>query len=296
LLSLFSNKASSFPFSVLNADRLTTQNLYRSEIVDSETVRGTLRHRSCFNTNETSGINEIGSRVEDEKVVCNHPELQQPNPGQPRGISVAVLYPPKDPVGMSANTEAPVILNEEEMAALPGMSNRQRKRHNQIFLLPAGSRVPPGIDIVVDRNDHATFSIASPQEVTYENQYGHEKFKQCYVTAISTLPWEKCGVVLRAGGELAPQWLRDYVPLAVLANALDIVVELSTDVDLTSDAFGIGEAMAEFNVEQVESADFRQKVLQPLEETLEAFLQGGDFEPDETEDILNGLQLLERVP
>jgi hypothetical protein len=103
-------------------------------------------------------------------------------------------------------------------------------------------------------------------------------------------------VALRAGGELAPQWLRDYVPLAVLANTLDIVVELSTNVDLTSDCFGIGEAMAKFNVKQVESADFRQKVLQPLEETLEAFLQGGDFEPDETKDILNGLQMLERVP
>jgi hypothetical protein len=165
----------------------------------------------------------------------------------------------------------------------------------KVFVLKTGARVPDDIGIVAE-GDHVTFHCRNDAgtQVTLIPGRSLADFDKCYVVEIGRLNWE-CHGCIRAGGELAPRWLRDSQPWAVLAAALDTVVDLSADVEITSGIFAIGEILTKFTQNEVQSADFRRQVLQPLQEILEIFLEGDDYEPDEIGDILNSLEVLKRT-
>jgi hypothetical protein len=272
---------------LLDGHRRTVRDLYRKEYRRNITVPGAFRHRRCHhNDSHGTGINELGHAT---GGACNHPFVIT----NEFGNEVTVLAPTAD---------VPVVGTSVELIC-PGLLPIETEETNKtarVFRLPQGTEIPVGVEITLDlaKENHAIFSIQGQSaEVTFDHSIALDNFTICYVTAISgsRLPWALLGL-MRARGELAPQWLRDVSKLKVLAVALDAVVNLSTDVDLMREALIMGETITKFNKEDIETVDFQQEVLAPLARIIEAFLNSGDSEPDEDIPLLDALSLLENLP
>lgn len=270
--------------SLLDATRKTVCDLYRRETAIQIKVTGKLRHQYCHDDLVSPSAwryNELGYL----HGMCNHPST-----------CTQVLQPPDNqhwysPTGMSVDMTRPEIDDRMPIPwATQIASVVKPERGNdffRVYVLPKGSYIPEGVEIIYKQTGHATLYITSQQRVTIDINNDHT----CHIHAIASLPWEPLGIT-HARGQHPPQWLRDHEILAVLVTAIDNIIDLSVDVDLVDAAFDIGANMAKFGADDVAKDDFVKHILQPLQGLLNAFLESCDYDPDEISNILIALDVL----
>jgi len=99
-------------------------------------------------------------------------------------------------------------------------------------------------------------------------------FMKCYVLAIQNLNWEFVGHSPMGPAEIV-EYSRDKVK-----NALDLIVEVSTDVELIEGAL--------YATEFIEDHE-------NVKDILHWFLSSGDAEPEDIDDIISTLSSIEKM-
>lgn len=229
----------------LDGDRRLTQDLYRTGYVDhtDRTFIGRIRKRE-FGTR--FGIS-IRPRSQDNVVVLDPPDAPQP------GISTGT-QPPFD---------AHPNFNWDE--DLPDSDDGYKIW--RCWKLPRGTLIPASLNIILDRPNHATISIAAATSVSLSRSG-----RNAYVHAVADLDWQHHSI--RMSAEAAPviKALQDYEHADAIRIAITHVLE-NGDTDEVITCLTTCEAI--LDCEDIIT------VLVQLNEVFKAYMNSGDFHPDD---------------